>query len=378
MSDHSNEDKSEKASQQKLRKSREQGQVTRSRDWATAVGVLASIKLIILLTPGYLEEFRALFSLGFASLEGDGTSENLWSSAFTSSMLLMLKMLLPLFLIPLIVSLASLYPGGWILSGENLVPKLDRLNPLSYFQRLIKPKHFAEVLTSIAKATALGCVLWHVSRESIPSFLGLQALPLDKALAGGAGMMVDGVMALCAVFVVFALIDLPVQHFIYMREQRMSKREQKEEYKTTEGKPEVRQRIRQLQNQIARRSVRKVVPGADVIIINPEHYAVALKYDEQRADAPFVIAKGLDEMALYIREIAAQHGIEVVPLPPLARAIYNTSQVNQKIPAPLYRAVALVLSYVLQLKAFRNGQRNSTPQLPDRLPVSSRFLNEHA
>ncbi|RTL35183.1 MAG: flagellar type III secretion system protein FlhB, partial [Rhodocyclaceae bacterium] len=207
------------------------------------------------------------------------------------------------------------------------------------------------------------------------AFMQLQAQPLDQALAGGAGLMVDGIMALCAVFVVFALVDVPVQHFIYLRGQRMGRREMKEEHKSTEGRPEVRQRIRQIQQQLARRGVRKTVPGADVVIVNPQHYAVALKYDANRAEAPFVVAKGVDEMALYIREVATEHKVEIVPLPPLARAIYNTSQVNQQIPAPLYRAVAQVLGYVLQLKAFRNGQRPQRPDLPDPPPVPRQFLD---
>lgn len=378
MAGHSNEDKTERASPQKLRKSREMGQVARSRDWATAIGVLACVKLIVVLSPGYLEDFRHLFHLGFASLDGDGTPENLWSAAFSASMLLLAKMVVPLFAVPLAVALASLFPGGWVFSGEHLVPKLERLNPLSYAERLFTPKHAVQVLSAIAKAAALGVVLWHVISSSLRDFVRLQGLPLDAALLHGAGLMLDGVLAMCAVFVVFALIDLPIQNFVFLREQRMSKREQKEEYKTSEGRPEVRQRIRQLQTQLARRSVRKTVPGADVVIVNPEHYAVALKYDQQRAEAPFVIAKGVDEMALYIREVAREYKVEVVPLPPLARAIYNTSQVNQQIPTPLYKAVAMVLSYVLQLRAFRGGQRRALPQLPDELPVPRSFMNAHA
>jgi flagellar biosynthetic protein FlhB len=190
--------------------------------------------------------------------------------------------------------------------------------------------------------------------------------------------MVDGVMAMGAVFIVFALIDLPVQHFIYARGQRMSKHETKEENRSAEGRPEVRQRIRQIQQQIARRSLGKSVPTANVVIVNPEHYAVALRYDEQRADAPFVVAKGVDEMALYIRQLADQHAIEIVALPPLARAIYNTSQVNQQIPAPLFRAVAQVLGYVLQLQAFRSGQRQAPPPLPDTPPVAQQFLDAYS
>ncbi|MDE1711375.1 EscU/YscU/HrcU family type III secretion system export apparatus switch protein, partial (plasmid) [Chromobacterium amazonense] len=139
----------------------------------------------------------------------------------------------------------------------------------------------------------------------------------------------------------------------------------KEEHKNTEGRPEVRQRIRQLQRQLAQRGVRKALPGADVIIVNPSHYAVALKYDEDRAEAPFIVAKGVDEMALYIRQLADELKLTVLPLPPLARAVYHTTQVNQQIPAPLYRAVAQVLTYVLQLKAFQAGNRRNLPTLPD-------------
>ena len=175
-------------------------------------------------------------------------------------------------------------------------------------------------------------------------------------------MLINALLSLTAVFMLFALIDLPLQILLFMKQQKMSKQEIKEEYKSTEGRPEIKQRIRQIQMQMAQRGVRKAVPTADVVIVNPEHYAVALKYDEERAEAPFIIAKGLDEMALYIRQVAQEHQVDVVPLPPLARAVYHTTQVNQQIPAPLYRAVAQVLTYVMQLKAFRNGSRRSQPR----------------
>jgi flagellar biosynthetic protein FlhB len=181
--------------------------------------------------------------------------------------------------------------------------------------------------------------------------------------------MFDGLMAMISIFLLFAMVDVPLQAFLFARSQRMSKQEVKEEYKSSEGKPEVKQRIRQLQQQLARRNVNKTVPTADVVIVNPEHYAVALKYDTNRAEAPFVVAKGIDEMALYIRMIAAKHQIETVELPPLARAIYNTSQVQQQIPAALYQAVSQVLNYVLQLNAFRAGRRQAAPRFPNEVAV---------
>jgi flagellar biosynthetic protein FlhB len=208
-----------------------------------------------------------------------------------------------------------------------------------------------------------------VCTSTVADHVRLQSLPLDEAMQAGANLLIEGVMALCIVFILFAVIDVPVQAFFFSRGQRMTKQEVKEEHKSNEGRPEVKSRIRQLQRQMAQRSVRKSVPTADVVLVNPEHYSVALKYDENRAEAPFVVAKGVDEMALFIRSIAKEHGIETVAIPPLARAIYRTSQVNQQIPMPLYQAVAHVLTYVLQLKAFRAGQRPRHPVLPMDLPI---------
>lgn len=369
MADQNTGEKTEDASAQKLRKAREKGQVARSKDVATAVGLVCSLQLIVIMAPSYLEDFRHLFGMGFVVLDGEAALDNMWSNAFKPAILLVGKMVLPLALIPLIIAAFTLFPSGWVLSTDQFMPKLERLNPLSYFSRITKPKHLIDWATTAAKAACLGGVLWHTARSTRPAFLRLQGLPLNEALAQAMGLAITGIFTLCTVFVVFALIDLPLQRFVFLREQRMSKRDLKEEHKTSEGRPEVRQRIRQLQQQIARRSVRKIVPTADVVIVNPTHYAVALKYDTQKAEAPYVIAKGVDELALYIRALATEHKVEVLELPPLARAIYNTSQVKQQIPAALYQAVALVLRYVLQLRAYREGGRKVQPALPADLHV---------
>lgn len=362
-------DKTEAATPQKLRKAREQGQVARSKDLATAVGLVVCLQAIVLLAPGYLADFRRLFTLGFVVAEGDGALDNLFSNAFLPVMLLLIKMVLPLAIVPLCVLVASLFPGGWVLSADNLMPKLERLNPLSYFQRITKAKHLADFATTALKAATLFGVLYLVMNGSIQGFLRVTALPLGEALPQALALAQGAVFSLVAVFVLYALIDVPIQRLVYLREQRMSKRDIKEEHKTTEGRPEVKQRIRQIQQQIARRGVRKTVPTADVVIVNPEHYAVAIKYDTAKADAPYVVAKGLDEMALYIRRIAEEAGVEVLRVPPLARAVYHTSQVRQQIPAALYQAVAVVLRHVLQLKAFRDGRRRGEPRLPSDLDV---------
>ena len=369
MADSSSGDKTEKPSAQKLKKARDDGQVARSRDLATAVGILISLKGFMLMLPGYLDDMRHLFRLVFVPLGEAGDLENALSTVFSAALLLFVHMVLPLLAVPLAIVIAGAIPGGIVASGKNLAPKFSRLNPLTNLGNLFKQKHWVGFLTSAAKAIVLGIVLWHVSNGSIKGYVELQRMPLDDAIAVGGGLVFDALMALVTVFVIFALIDVPVQSFLFMRNQRMSKQDIKEEHKSSEGRPEIKQRIRQLQNQLAQRSVRKSVPTADVVIVNPEHYAVALKYDVDRAEAPFVVAKGVDEMALFIRRIAVENGLEVVELPPLARAIYHTSQVQQQIPAPLYQAVSQVLNYVLQLNAFRAGRRQAPPRFPNEVVV---------
>lgn len=369
MAEQNTGDKSEQATPQRLRKAREEGQVPRSRDLASALGLLLALKLIFWLAPAWLDALRHLFALVATPLSSPGALDNTWSKLFSSSLLLLLNMLLPLALIPACVVLTSLYPGGWVFVLKLLSPKLERFNPLAHVGRVFSLKQTAEIGKSIAKALLLGWLLYQIARQAQHDFFALSGAPLLQVLAGSADLLLTCFLQLASVFLLFALIDLPLQLFLHRRQQKMSKQEVKEEHKTTEGRPEVKQRIRQLQQQIAQRGVRKSVPGADVIIVNPSHYAVALKYDEERAQAPFIVAKGIDEMALYIQQIGSEHDIAIVPLPPLARAVYHTTQVNQQIPAPLYHAVAQVLTYVLQLKAFSTGTRRSQPPLPTNLPV---------
>ncbi len=369
MADESTGDKTEKASQQKLKKSRQEGQVVRSRDLSTAIGILVSLKLFVYLLPGYLMEFNELFHQSFAPLDSDGAIDNAMSTVFSSSMVLLIKMVLPLFVVPLFIMLGAMVPGGWVVSTKHWEPKLSRMSPMANIGRLFSGKHAFELAISIGKAGVLIAVLIHVARASVPDYTQLQLMPIGQAMLHGSGLMLDGLMAMVAVFVIFALIDVPAQAWFFAKNQRMSKQDLKEEHKSTEGRPEVKSRIRQLQRALARRSARKSVPSADVVIVNPEHYAVALKYDLSKAEAPFVVAKGVDEMALYIRQLAVEFKIEVMELPPLARAIYNTSQVNQQIPVQLYQAVSQVLNYVLQLQAFRTGRRAAEPERPKEVVV---------
>ncbi|WP_104654341.1 flagellar type III secretion system protein FlhB [Ralstonia insidiosa] len=365
MSQQSNNgDKTEKATPQKLRKAKQEGQVARSRDIGTAVGILVALKLIVVLAPGWSVDLKRIFALSFADLHGDGALGNAGSMLFPATLLLIGKMMAPLAAVPAGIIIASLVPGGWVMSRKNFMPKFSKLNPIAGLKRLFSRKHYVQFGTTVLKAITLMVTLFVVCRANLNGFIRLQGAPLMDALAGGADLFLTSALTLAGVIAAFALIDVPIQWMTFMREQRMSKRDIKDEMKQSEGKPEVKSRIRQIQRQMARSGMRKTVPTADVVVMNPTHYAVALKYDESRAQAPYVVAKGIDEAALFIRDLAKEHGVEVLELPPLARAIYHTSQVNQQIPAALYRAVAQVLSYVLQIKAFRNSGRGVAPSLP--------------
>ncbi|SDV46923.1 EscU/YscU/HrcU family type III secretion system export apparatus switch protein [Chitinasiproducens palmae] len=373
-------EKREKATPRKLRKAREKGQVPRSRDFAVAVGLLVALQVILLAMPGWRRQLAALFGVAFAALqsapggEGGATLDAALDLALPAAARLTMLMLLPLLATPVCVLGGSLLWGGWTVSTHSLMPRVQRLSPLANAKRLLSMRHIGTFLLGTLKTVTLAFALWLALRAGFAAMLHLLTLPLGAAVRT-AGVQLFGVIAaLLGIVMLFGIADAPMQRFLFMRQQRMSKQEVKQENKDSEGSPEVRRRIRQLQRQFAMRGLRRSVPQADVVIVNPEHYAVALKYDTARAEAPFVVAKGVDEMAMAIRRIAEAHHIEVLPLAPLARAVYYTSQIDQQIPAGLYRAVAIVLSYVMQLDAYRRGERRRRPVRPATVPVPAALV----
>lgn len=369
MADNSSGDKSENATAQKQRKTREQGQVARSRDLATAVGLVATLQVTAIFMPDYLRQFQALFVRGFADTSGAGTLDNMFGSIWTDAAWLFAQMVMPLFITPLLASVASLFPGGWLLSAQNLQPKFSRLSPMQNLSKFFKAKHYSEFLMSVLKVIAVAAVVYGFVSGNMHKFAALPGMTLDIAVRTGVELFLAGVMSIVMIFIILALIDVPMQSFFFLKGLRMTKQEVKQEHKNSEGSPQVKGRMRQIQRQMSRRSIRSTVPDANAVIVNPDHYAVAVRYDTSKAEAPFVVAKGVDEMAFYIREIARQHQVEIVSAPPLARAIYHTSQVNQQIPAALYRSLAQILHYVLQIQAFRAGKRPHQPEFPQKLDV---------
>lgn len=375
MSNNSSQEKTEQASAQKLRKSRDDGQVTRSRDLSTTVSLLATLLILKFTFMMFYDGLEQSFGLSFVNFNASEISQEDLQLILTHNLVVFIEMLLPLGLTSVLVVVCSLVPGGWIFVAKNFYPKFSKLNPITGLARIVSAQNWVELLKSLAKIAVLLTVAWLLVSEAIPQLLALQRTSLPTAIGSAFALLFDTLLSLLGVFVVFALIDVPIQKYFFLKKLRMTKQERKEEHRNQEGRPEVKARIRQIQRQMSQRQIGKVMKDADAIIVNPQHYAVAIRYDVTRAQAPYVIAKGVDDMAQYIRRMAVSHRLEVLEIPPLARAIYFTTQVNQQIPAPLYAAVAHVLTYILQLKAYKSGLR-AKPELPRDLPIPESMANK--
>lgn len=370
----SGQEKTEEASAHKLKKSKEDGQVARSKDLSTTISLIATLFILKFSAGLFMEGLSDSFRLSYIQFGHSEIGLDDLDTLLGYNLLVFIKLLSPLLLTSLLVVALSLVPGGWVFSAKNFAPKLSKLNPITGLGRIISAQNWSELLKSILKVLVLLGVGYVLVRAALPQLIALQRSSVLEAISAALDLTFNLTLCLMLIFVVFSFIDIPLQRYFFLKKMRMTKQERKEEHKNQEGRPEVKARIKQLQRQMLQRQISKVIKNADVVITNPTHYAVALKYDTKKAQAPFVLAKGVDETALYMRQMAAKHELEVVEVPPLARAIYFTTQVNQQIPAPLYTAVAHVLTYILQLKAWRQGRR-SKPQLASNLPIPDSLAN---
>ncbi|SUD37898.1 flagellar biosynthesis protein FlhB [Ectopseudomonas mendocina] len=370
----SGQEKTEEASAHKLKKSKDDGQVARSKDLSTTISLIATLFILKFSAGLFLEGLSDSFRLSYIQFSHSEIGLDDLDTLLGYNMLVFIKLLAPLLLTSLLVVVLSLVPGGWVFSAKNFAPKFSKLNPITGLGRIFSAQNWSELLKSVLKVLVLLGVGYVLVRAALPDLIALQRSSVLEAVSAAFDLTFNLTLCLMLIFVVFSFIDIPLQRYFFLKKLRMTKQERKEEHKNQEGRPEVKARIKQLQRQMLQRQISRVIKNADVVIVNPTHYAVALKYDSKKAAAPFVLAKGVDETALYMRQMAAKHELEVVEIPPLARAIYFTTQINQQIPAPLYTAVAHVLTYILQLKAWRQGRR-SKPQLASNLPIPDSLAN---
>ncbi|WXL25746.1 flagellar biosynthesis protein FlhB [Ectopseudomonas mendocina] len=370
----SSQEKTEEASEQKLRKSKQDGQVARSKDVATTVSLIATLFILKFSAGMFLEGLNDIFRMSYIQFDHSEVSLDDLPTLLGYNLVTFIKLLSPLLLTSVLVIALSLFPGGWVFASKNFMPKLSKLNPITGLGRIFSAQNWTDLLKSILKIFVVLLAGYLLIRNALPELMALQRRSVTEALQAAFSLSFDLILIMLVIFVVFSFIDIPLQRFLFLKKMRMTKQERKEEHKNQEGRPEVKARIKQLQRQMLQRQISKVIKNADVVITNPTHYAVALKYDTKKAEAPFVLAKGVDETAQFMKQMAAKHNLDVIEVPPLTRAVYYSTQVNQQIPTPLYTAVAHVLTYVLQLKAWRQGRR-SKPELSKNLPIPDSLAN---
>ncbi|HTU68637.1 MAG TPA: flagellar biosynthesis protein FlhB [Steroidobacteraceae bacterium] len=358
------QEKTESATPKRLEEARKRGQLPRSTDLSTAAVCIAAAVAIYSLGRVSAGQFADLMHDGLQiSAERAMDAQSLWP-ALRDTAARAIWIVLPILGATFVAALAApIAIGGWNFSTEALMPQFSRLNPMSGFGRMFSARGGVELGKGLAKVAVVATMGYVLLKGQTAQMMGLSSEPVNGAISHAAALAAYSLLVLCCGLAVIAAVDVPFQLWQHHRDLKMTREEVREEYKESEGSPEVRGRIREAQRALARGRQLQEVPTADVVITNPTHFAVALRYDENKMRAPLVIAKGTDLLALKIREIAAENGVAVVEAPPLARALYRTVELGREVPAALYIAVAQVLTYVYQLKAARE-KGVAPPPLP--------------
>ncbi|HKY93233.1 MAG TPA: flagellar biosynthesis protein FlhB [Nevskiaceae bacterium] len=360
----SSEQRTERATPKREREAREKGQVARSRELTTAVLVAGGAAVLIGQGPEMVAEAAHLLrgALQFTRADLAGTEglaaycgrllrAGLWVAGPVLALGFVGALLAPLLL------------GGWNFSAGALMPQASRVDPLAGFGRIFSGRTLVELGLGILKVLILGGIATLALWNGRGALVQLATLPPAAAMAGAGAEILALLGWLALGLAAIAALDTPYQLFKHRKQLRMTKQEIREEYKQAEGRPEVKAKLRQAQQAIARRRMMAAVPTADVIVTNPTHYAVALKYAAGTMRAPRVVAKGADLVAAAIRDLGRENKVPIVSAPPLARALYRSVELEQEIPAALFAAVAQVLTYVYQLRNWRGG--SPPPKSPE-------------
>lgn len=350
-------EKTEPATQKKLDDARKKGQVAKSREIANAFGLLALFLLIKFWVGNVGTQFLEVFSLTYNKIPEFAT---FWNGhqpyqdirvMFQNMMLRVLIILAPVFIVAFAVAFVSdIWQVKWQLSPEAMKPKFSKINPISGFKRIFSVNSVVELIKSLAKILLISYICYSYVSDNKEDLFVLYDMPLMQAIQLVAEMVVDLGIRISLVYMILAFADYAYQKFKFNKDMMMTKQEIKDEYKQQEGDPKVKGRIRQKMQEVSRRRMMQSLPTADVVITNPTHYAVAIKYDPEEADAPIVLAKGADYLAARIKEVAKENKIEIVENKPLARMLYANVDVGKTVPPELYQAVAEVLAFVYKVQ----------------------------
>lgn len=350
-------EKTEPATEKKLTDARKEGQVAKSREIANGLGLLA-VFLVLKLWVGHMgSQFLNVFSNIYARIpeivtfwHGDMPQRDA-TLVFQQMMLQSVIIMAPMMLIGFLIAfLSDVVQVGWHPTGKPMQPKFSKLSPISGFKRIISVNSLVELVKSLLKIGLIVYICYNYLKGKWPLLYTLYDMDLMQAIALIGETVTDLGIRVALIYMIIAAADYIYQKFKFSKDMRMTKQEIKEEYKQQEGDPQIKGRIRQKMQEASRRRMMQNLPQADVVITNPTHYAVAIKYDPEVADAPIVIAKGEDYLAAKIKEIAREHQIEIVENKPLARMLYANVDVGQAVPPELYQAVAEVLAFVYHLQ----------------------------
>lgn len=362
-------EKTESPSQRKLDKAREEGQVARSRELTTFLVMMAGGAGLWVMGSHFAQALIKMLREGLTlDRQLAFNSEQLLPHLRDMSIDILLLFSPFLLLVLLVAAFSPLLMNGWLFSTKALAPKFSKLDPIAGIGRMFSMNSLVELLKAIGKTLIVGSigawVVWH-NRESVMSLIGE---PVTRSVPHLGGLIWWSFAAIMMGMLIIVAIDVPFQLWEHHKKLKMTKEEVRQESKETEGDPQVKGRIRSMQREIARRRMMSAIPTADVVVTNPTHYAVALKYSENGMRAPIVVAKGSHLLAARIKEIAAEHRVPILEAPPLARALHKHTDLGEAIPEALFNAVAEVLAYVYQLKRYQK-QGGVMPQVPHELPV---------
>lgn len=367
----SGQDKTEDPTDKRKRDAREKGEIARSKELNTVASTLAGAGALLAFGGNLAETLMKLMQMNFSLTREVLTDERSMGMFLLASGKMAIWAVQPILMLLFVIAFVSpIALGGFIFSGSLLQPKFSRMNPLSGIKRMFSLNSLTELLKAMAKFMVILVVALVVLGNDRQALLAIANEPLEQAIIHSVQVVGWSALWMAAGLLLIAAADVPYQLWQTHKKLKMTKQEIKDEYKDSEGKPEVKQRIRQLQREVSQRRMMAAVPQADVIITNPTHYAVALQYDPEKGGvAPLLVAKGTDFIALKIREIGVEHKVQILESPALARAIYYSTEVEGEIPAGLYLAVAQVLAYVFQIRQYRAGKGKRPEPLKEDLPI---------
>jgi flagellar biosynthetic protein FlhB len=344
-------ERTEEPSQKRLQDARERGQVPRSRELTNFATMIAGSASLVAIAGTLSSRMSQIMRQGLSIDAGQLSDPDGMFTALGQACIAAVTLMLPVFgAVIALVLLASVALGGWNFSAQAMVPDFTRMSPLAGLKRLFGLRGASELGKALMKCALVGGVCAAIVSALFGDVLALAHMETHAAIGRGAGLVSWAFVWLCASMALVAMVDVPLQLFQFKSALRMTRQEVRDEAKESDGRPETKQRIRQLQQTIARRRMMHKVPTADVVLVNPTHFAVALKYDPKMMRAPRVVAKGVDLVAQNIRRIAAEHRVPVFESPKLTRALYRSTDLNKEIPAGLYVAVAQVLSYIFRVR----------------------------